>query len=75
MLRSLQLSPLVLAASLLCPLSLAAQAQAAGSRSAPPRPLPLEATRSFALDTREGTWLSVDVVLTADRSYSKAICT
>lgn len=25
------------------------------------RPLPLEATRRYALDTREGTWLSVDV--------------
>jgi len=25
------------------------------------RPLPLEATRRFELDTREGTWLSVDV--------------
>ncbi len=25
------------------------------------KPLPLDATRSFALDTREGTWLSLDV--------------
>ncbi|MCC7052119.1 MAG: PD40 domain-containing protein [Gemmatimonadaceae bacterium] len=25
------------------------------------RPLPLDATRQFALDTREGTWLSLDV--------------
>ena len=32
----------------------------AGGRPAE-RPLPLDASRSFMLDTREGTWLSLDV--------------
>jgi len=37
-----------------------AQAQAP-ARPAAARPLPLEATRRYALDTREATWMSVDV--------------
>ena len=32
-----------------------------GGARAPEKPLPLEAGRTFALDTREGTWLSLDV--------------
>jgi len=60
-LRSLPLSALALAVSLLPASSLVAQAAAGGARGTPPRPLPLEATRSYALDTREGTWLSVDI--------------
>ena len=41
-----------------------AQGQGAAPRSgarAPEKPLPLEVGRTFSLDTREGTWLSLDV--------------
>lgn len=49
-------------AVLLAATSLGAQPPATprGGRPAE-RPLPLDATRSFALDTREGTWLSIDL--------------
>ena len=43
---------------------LIAQGQGAAPRAgvrAPEKPLPLEAGRTFSLDTREGTWLSLDV--------------
>lgn len=44
------------------PLEAQAAPQAAPRAATPAaRPLPLEATRRFPLDTREGTWLSVDV--------------
>lgn len=55
------LRPLSLAAALLAALPLGAQAPAPRPQGAAARPLPLEATRRYALDTREGTWLSVDV--------------
>ena len=41
-----------------------AQGQGAAPRAgarAPEKPLPLEVGRTFSLDTREGTWLSLDV--------------
>lgn len=41
--------------------SLHAQAPATRPQGAAARPLPLEATRKYALDTREATWLSIDV--------------
>ncbi len=41
-------------------LAATANAQAPAARPAP-KPLPLEATRKFSLDTRDGTWLSIDV--------------
>ncbi len=48
--------------ALSCATTLGAQQPAAraGGRAAE-KPLPLEATRNFTLDTREGTWLSLDV--------------
>ena len=47
--------------ALAAPLASHAQgAPRAGGRPAE-RPLPLDATRQFTLDTREGTWLSLDV--------------
>lgn len=56
------LRPFSLAAAALAALPLGAQTPAARPQgTAAARPLPLEATRRFALDTREGTWLSVDV--------------
>ncbi len=55
------LRPLSLAAVLLAALPLGAQTPTARPQGAAARPLPLEATRRYALDTREGTWLSVDV--------------
>ncbi len=48
---------------LLVATSVGAQPPATARPGARPaeKPLPLDATRSFALDTREGTWLSLDV--------------
>ena len=57
----MRLRPLPLCVALLTALPLGAQAPAAPPRGAAARPLPLEATRRFPLDTRDGTWLSIDV--------------
>lgn len=56
-----RLRPLPLCVALLAALPLGAQAPADSPRGAAARPLPLEATRRFPLDTRDGTWLSIDV--------------
>ncbi len=55
-------SRLALLCALLLPLA-APSAQPTAARAARPadKPLPLEAARQFRLDTREGTWLSLDV--------------
>lgn len=59
----MRLRPLPLCVALLAAIPLGAQAPVAPPprAGAPARPLPLEATRRFALDTRDGTWLSLDV--------------
>ncbi|MFN8977754.1 MAG: amidohydrolase family protein [Gemmatimonadaceae bacterium] len=57
----MRLRPLPLCVALLAALPLGAQAPADSPRGAAARPLPLEATRRFPLDTRDGTWLSIDV--------------
>ena len=56
LLRPLALATLVVASSL----HAQQPVPRAGARPAE-KPLPLEAARSFALDTREGTWLSLDL--------------
>ncbi len=57
-----RLRPFPVVAAFLLPLALSAQGGAprAGGRAAEAG-LPLAAARQYALDTREGTWLSVDV--------------
>ena len=60
----MRLRPLPLCAALLAAFPLGAQAPATAPTArggATSKPQPLEATRRFALDTREGTWLSLDV--------------
>jgi imidazolonepropionase-like amidohydrolase/Tol biopolymer transport system component len=52
------------AAAIATTMPFTAQGQGAAARAGarpPEKPLPLEAGRTFALDTREGTWLSLDV--------------
>lgn len=62
-LRPLPLGVAFLAALPFGALPLGAQAPvpSPAARGAAARPLPLEATRRFSLDTRDGTWLSIDV--------------
>lgn len=57
----MRLRPLPLCVALLAAAPLGAQPAGPPRNGAAARPLPLEATRRYALDTRDGTWLSVDV--------------
>jgi imidazolonepropionase-like amidohydrolase/Tol biopolymer transport system component len=56
-----RLRPLSLLAASLAASSLGAQAPVPRAGGPAAKPLPLEATRRYALDTKEGTWLSIDV--------------